>query len=232
MKVAIMQPYFFPYIGYWQLLHAVDTFVIYDDVNFIKRGWINRNRLLENGKPAYFNVFLKNASQNKHINEIGRLEDCIEEKKLLRRIKTCYEKAPFFKQIYPITEKLLTLREEKLAEYLTATIVTIAQILEIEVKFELSSEIDKNHMYKGQDRILHICHKLCADTYCNAIGGQELYNRETFKQNGINLFFLKTDALSYEQFGNDFVPSLSIIDVLMFNGIEKTREYLKLYKLV
>lgn len=232
MKVAIMQPYFFPYIGYWQLLHAADTFVIYDDVNYIKRGWVNRNRLLENGKPAYFNVLLKDASQNKHINEIARIEDCRTEQKLLRRIKTCYEKAPFFKQIYPIIESLITLEEEKLAKYLTATIVTMAQALEIEVNFELSSEIDKNSRYKGQDRILHICSELGADMYCNAIGGQKLYNREVFKQNNINLFFLKTDTFSYPQFKNEFVPALSIIDVLMFNGIEKTREYLKLYTMV
>ena len=102
MKIAIMQPYFFPYLGYWQLMNIVDKFVIYDDVNYIKRGWINRNRILVEGKPFYIHVPVMKASQNKIINEMEVFVDSSLRKKELKTIELAYKKAPFFDSVYPL----------------------------------------------------------------------------------------------------------------------------------
>lgn len=232
MNLAIMQPYFLPYIGYWQLLYAADVFLIYDDVNYIKSGWINRNRLLENGKSAYFNVLVSAASPNKLINEIERIHDYRVEEKLLRRIMACYKKASHFQETYPLINSIITDSEKNLAKYLENSIRCIADYLDIETPIKVSSTIAKDRSLKGQEKIIDICNNLGADVYYNAIGGQTLYDKERFKREGIELSFIETEKIEYAQYGNEFVPSLSILDVLMFNGKEKTKQYLDMYRLI
>ncbi len=232
MKAAIMQPYFLPYIGYWQLMYAADVFVVYDDVNYRKGGFINRNRLLENGAPAYFNINIVGASQNKLINQTDRLKDDRLTGKLLRRIVTCYKKAPCFEETYPVMEKIITYEETNLAQYLFTALKCMADYLGIDTQIILSSDMEKDNTLKGQDKVLDICRQLGADTYYNAIGGRKLYNREDFHRAGIELFFIETEEIIYPQFENAFVPGLSILDVLMFNGVEKTKQYLERYRLV
>lgn len=232
MKLAIMQPYFMPYIGYWQLINAVDVFVLYDDVNYIKKGWINRNRLLENNASAYFNINLQGASQNKHINELERMQDERVEKGMLKRISTCYRKAPYYNEIYPIIEKIVGFQSTDLVTYLMHSILCICEYLEIHTQIIKSSDIEKNNSLKGQDKILEICKKLGADVYYNPIGGTELYDKEQFRKVGMELFFIKSDNIVYEQLDGEFVPWLSIIDVLMFNEKKLVQEYLEKYTLV
>ncbi|WP_318708948.1 WbqC family protein [Candidatus Acetatifactor stercoripullorum] len=231
MIVAIMQPYFLPYIGYWQLLNAVDTFVLFDDVNYIKRGWINRNRLLENGKAAYFNIIIQSASQNRHINDTYRLLDENEESKLLRRITTCYHKAPYFEEIYPLINAIVMEKENKLSKYLETSICMVAEYLQIKTTICNSSDVKKNEWLCGQDKIIDICKRLGADTYYNPIGGLGLYDKSVFQKENIRLFFLESENIHYLQFGDTFVPSLSIMDVLMFCGKERTRQFLERYRL-
>lgn len=232
MKLAIMQPYFLPYIGYWQLFYAVDIFVIFDDVNYIKKGWVNRNRLLEEGKAAFFNINLKHASQNKYINETECFQDPEQQLKLLKRITTCYKKALFFEEVYPLIERIVLDSEVNLAKYLENTIRYIADYLDIHTSIRISSELKKDETLKGQEKVIEICKCLKADTYCNAIGGRSLYDKETFALNGIELRFLEPEPFRYPQFKNEFVPSLSILDVLMFNGKEKTKQYLNKFQFV
>lgn len=232
MKVGIMQPYFFPYIGYWQLMKAVDRYVIYDDVNYINRGWINRNRILINGEAQFYSLPLSKASQNKLINEILLADDIRAREKLLRTVQNAYGKAPQFKQVYPLIERILTMKEENLAFYLRVQLELIAEYLDIKTEFVVSSELDKMPNLRGEERILHICKLLGADTYVNAIGGQDLYSRERFLEEKIKLRFLETAKIIYTQFKNEFVPNLSIIDVMMFNSREEIGEMLGQYVLL
>lgn len=229
MRVAIMQPYLFPYIGYWQLINSVDTFVIYDDVNFIKQGYINRNSILSNGQSQQFTLELMGASSNKLINEIEIGNNI---NKILKTIKQSYIKAPFFQEIITLTEKILTNKEKNLGKFIGFSLEKISQYLEINTKFIYSSNIEKNNNLKAQDKVIDICKNLNAKTYINTIGGQELYNKEIFRENCIELDFLKTELVEYKQFKNDFVPYLSIIDILMFNSKDEIKNMLNRYELV
>ena len=229
MKLGIMQPYFFPYIGYFQLMNAVDTFVIYDDVNYIKQGWINRNRILLNGKDFLFTLKLDGASSFKKINEIsiGRHNE-----KLLKTITQAYRQAPYYATLYPIIENIILNTETNLAKYITHSIHSIANYLTIKAKLINSSEINKNNQLAAQEKVIEICKQLGAVDYMNAIGGQELYNKEVFKDANIHLHFLKSNPIQYNQYDNNFVPSLSIIDVMMFNSSEEIKAMLNQYELV
>ena len=229
MKLGIMQPYFFPYIGYFQLMNYVDKYVIYDDVNFINKGWINRNRMLLNGTDFRFNLLLLGASQNKLINEISVDNN---QTKLLKTIETAYKKACYFQDVFPIIESIINCKDKNLAQYIGNSIMQISKYLQMNTEFIYSSGIEKNNSLKAQAKIIHICSLLGATEYVNSIGATELYDKDTFKQNEIELFFLKTDTIQYKQFKNEFVPNLSILDVLMFNSVEEVKGMLNKFKLI
>ncbi len=231
MKIGIMQPYFFPYIGYWQLINAVDKYVIYDDVNYIKGGWINRNRILINDKPSFINLKMNGSSPNKLIKEIHVSNDNRWKNKLLKSIELSYRKAPFFEMSFPIIEEIINHDEVNLSLYLENLIKRIAEYLEINTEFVLSSNIEKDNSLKGQDKVIEICKSLGAKEYYNAIGGVELYSAENFNSYGIELRFLRTEYIEYKQFKNDFSPYLSIIDVMMFNSKEEIMNILDMYSL-
>lgn len=234
MKVGIMQPYFFPYLGYWQLMNLVDRYVVYDDVNFIKGGWINRNAILMNGAPHNINLLLSGASPNKLINEVEVNTNPIMQTKLLRTIEMTYKKAPFFAQVYPLLEEIITQTEPDLGKYLYRSFQVIAEYLEMKTQFILSSEMEKNCELKGYEKVIDICKRLGATDYYNAINGVPLYepHRAEFEQAGIELHFLKTGEVVYPQYKNEFVPNLSIIDVLMFNSKEECQRLLMQFDLV
>ncbi|MBW6410295.1 WbqC family protein [Clostridium weizhouense] len=232
MKLGIMQPYFFPYIGYWQLMNAVDKYVIYDDVNFIKGGWINRNRILMNSEAKVINVQMNGASPNKLINEIEVSGNQVHNKKLLKSIESCYKKAPYYSSIFPIIENIITQDEKNLAKYLEYAIKKVCEYLDIDTEIIISSTINKNNNLKGQDKVIEICKVLGADEYYNAIGGQYLYSYEDFSSEGLKLKFLETERIEYKQFNNEFVANLSIIDVMMFNSKEEIKKILNQYKLL
>lgn len=232
MKLGIMQPYFMPYIGYWQLMNAVDKYVIYDDVNFIKGGWINRNRILMNGKAKMINLQMHNASSNRLINEVGVLGNSIYNKKLLKTIESCYRKAPQYANAFPVIESIITQDEVNLAKYLEYSIRQVCTYLSIDTEIVVSSSINKNNDLKGQDKVIEICNVLGADEYYNAIGGQELYSYSDFNTCGVKLSFLKTGMVEYQQFNNEFISNLSIIDVMMFNSVEEIKNKLDIYELL
>lgn len=233
LKLGIMQPYFFPYIGYFQLLNAVDKYVVYDDVNYINRGWINRNYILASGDKLLINLLLNGASQNKHINELTVIHDEKHEKKLLKTIEMNYGKAPFFNDAYPVIKSIITDSECALELYLFGQLKKLCEYMQIKTELFLSSEINKDVSLKGEDKILDICRVLNVGTYYNAVGGTALYSRERFTENGLELRFLKTNEdLEYKQYGGEFVPNLSIIDVMMFNSVEEIRSMLERYTLI
>jgi hypothetical protein len=232
MKAAIMQPYFLPYIGYFQLINAVDVFVVYDDVNYIKKGWINRNNILVNGEGFLFNIPLQEVSQNKSINQINIEENTNWKKNILKTITLSYKKAPYFVQVFPIIEKIIALEEKNLAKFITYSLIEICNFLSIETTILISSSIEKNNDLKGQDKIIEICKKNEANSYINAIGGMKLYDKDVFLKCGISLNFIQSNPIFYSQFKNEFIPWLSIIDVMMFNPPEQIRDFLSQYDLI
>lgn len=229
MKLAIMQPYLFPYIGYFQLIKAVDTFVAYDDVNYIKQGWINRNYILLKGKKHLITLELNGASSFKPINriEIGGNKD-----KLLKTVRHAYSKAPYFSEAFPVIEGALDFQDRNLSNFIFNSLKVISGYLDITTEFMMSSDIEKDSGLKGLDRGLQICKTLKAGEYINSIGGQELYAKEDFKRHGIDLYFIKTGDIAYTQFDNEFVPNLSVIDVLMFNAKGDVKRMLEEYELI
>ncbi|MEA5457477.1 WbqC family protein [Arcicella sp. LKC2W] len=232
MKLAIMQPYIFPYIGYFQLINAVDKFVIYDDVNFINRGWINRNRILVNGKDSLFTIPLKDASQNKLINEIDINWDAAWKNKFLKTIEQSYKKAPFYKEGLEIIEKTLNIEDLNTSNVIFNNLKVICEYLDITTELIPSSAIYQNTDLKAQERILDICLQEKANHYINPIGGLELYDKSYFESKDLKLNFIKAKPIFYPQFKNEFVPWLSMIDVLMFNSKETIQGFLNEYELV
>lgn len=217
-SVAIMQPYIFPYLGYFQLIASVDEFVVYDDVNFIKKGWIHRNNILINGQSSQFNIPLIQASQNKKINEIEVANDTLWQAKLLKSIEQAYKKAPFFYETFDLISKIINHPQINLAQFITYSLKEICQYLALKTKIIESSSVFGNESLKAQNRIIDICQRLNATHYINAIGGKELYDFESFMHQNIQLKFIKSNPIVYKQFKNEFVNHLSIIDVLMFNS--------------
>ena len=231
MKVAIMQPYFLPYIGYFQLIKAVDVFVVYDNIKYTKSGWFNRNRFLLNGEAAYFSVPLKKDSDCLNVVE-RKLAPEFEVDKLVNKFKSAYHKAPHFMQGLPILSESLLHNETNLFAFIKHSIDRMVERLDIKAKILVSSSVEIDHTLKAQDKVLAICRALGATTYINAIGGLELYSKEAFRQNGIDLGFIKSRPIEYRQFANDFVPWLSIIDVVMFNDIDVVKSMLDAYDVV
>lgn len=232
MKVGIMQPYFLPYIGYWQLLNAVDVYVVYDDVNFIKNGWINRNRILVQGHTQYMNVRMSGSSSFKRINEVRVDASDVWRKKLLRTVEMAYRKAPCFREVFPLFERIVCQRETNLAQFLFASIQEVTAFLQINTRLLLSSEVPQDRTLHGEARVLDICQSLGASEYVNAIGGQALYRSSHFAVRGIALHFLQSEASPYPQFGVAFIDHLSLLDVMMFNPPEKIHRMMDEYRLI
>lgn len=224
-----MQPYIFPYIGYFQLINSVDNFIVYDDVNFIKQGWVNRNRILLNGCPFLFTLHLINSSSFRLINQIYIGNN---QMKLLKTFEQAYLRAPFYKQVSVLLKQILNFKEQNLAKFVLNSIKTICNYLDIKTRIIISSDIAKNNSLKAEMKVLSICKILNAEIYINAIGGTEFYSKEFFSNNGIKLYFLQTNEIIYKQFNNIFVPNLSIIDVLMFNSPENVQNQINNYELI
>ena len=233
MKVAIMQPYFLPYIGYFQLINAVDKFVVYDNIEFTKKGWINRNRILVNGKDEFMSLPITKASDFLHVNQRYLAINFESEKnKILRKIKECYRKAPNFEIICTLTEEIFNYKNDNLFEFIFNSIKKICGYLGISTELITSSSIGINHNLKSEEKVISICNSLNATLYINSIGGQNLYVKKNFYNAGIELIFIKSKPIAYQQFDFEFLPCLSILDVLMFNSKEQIQKYLNEYTLI
>lgn len=227
-----MQPYFLPYIGYFQLAQLVDKFVIYDNIQFTKKGWINRNRILVNGQDQFITLPLKNDSDFLDINKRLLADTFDTDKlKLLRRIKESYRKAPYFEDAYPVIEGIFSFPSRGLFDFLFNSVFQICQYLGINTEFVVSSGIQVDHSLKSEERVLAIAKQMNAKCYINPIGGQELYSKRNFADQGIELNFIQSEPIVYKQFNNEFVPWLSILDLMMFNSKDEIRLMLQSFKL-
>lgn len=225
MSLGIMQPYFLPYLGYWQLMARVDRFVVYDNVQYTKKGWINRNRFLRNGEPAWFTLPLRAASDSLDVREREVAPD-FDRDKLLRSLASSYRRAPQFDAVFPFVERVVRASMTNLFDFLHHSLVETAAILGIATPIVVSSSVAIDHALIGERRVVALCRALGADRYLNPLGGQALYSGATFAAESIRLEFLHPRLREYPQFGGPFVPGLSILDVLMFNAPDAVREML------
>ncbi|HEY8036068.1 MAG TPA: WbqC family protein [Methylobacter sp.] len=224
--IAIMQPYFLPYIGYFQLLAAADKFIVLDDVNYINRGWVNRNRLSLNGAVHTFTVPLFGASQNRLICDITLVNERAWRDKLMRTIQQAYKKAVCYPEVSSLIESLINFPSLQLDEFLLNSLRGIVRYLSLDVEIENTSRVYENTHLKGQERILDICRQEQANVYINLIGGRDLYDRASFLEHDIQLYFLRPRPVSYLQGQAEHIPWLSILDVLMFNEPPAVRQLL------
>lgn len=222
MKLAIMQPYFLPYIGYFQLMAAADQFIVYDNIKYTKKGWINRNRMLMNDADAIFTLPLKKDADN--LNIVDReLAANFDSRKLLNQFKGAYARAPYFENIYPLLDQIINYQKNNLFDYIHYSIMRMCEYLDIKTQILVASNITIDHSLKGRDKVLALCNATNAKIYINSIGGVELYAKDDFSNHGIHLQFIKSLPLEYMQFRANFVPWLSIIDVLMFMPLDAVR---------
>ncbi|MEQ9407461.1 MAG: WbqC family protein [Fuerstiella sp.] len=226
--VAIMQPYFWPYLGYFQLMHNCDQFVLYDNIQYTKKGWINRNRIAENGSDVYVSIPLKKASDYSLVvdREISAEFDT-SAPKLRRKIVNAYRRAPFIDDGISIVDECLQFEPRNLFLFLKHSLQVIQNHLGITTALTVASKVAADHNAKGQQKVLNICDTCHASKYINPIGGLHLYERQAFEQHDITLQFLQPQIAPYKQHGcSVFLANLSIIDVLMSCGIEMTRQKL------
>jgi hypothetical protein len=223
VKIAVMQPYFLPYAGYFQLIAAVDRFVVYDDIKYTKKGWINRNRMLVNGAEAAFSLPLKNAPDALDIGQREVAE--FDRAKLLNRFRGAYARAPHFAATMELLERIVDCPESNLFSYLKRSLELVCAHIGIDTRITVSSTVTIAPGLRSEERVLAYCKALGALTYVNAIGGRELYSAETFAREGIALKFIESRPFEYRQFAEPFIPWLSIADVLMFNAIPNVRAY-------
>jgi len=228
MKLAIMQPYFMPYIGYWQLLNHVDTFILYDNIQYTKKGWINRNRFISSNQVTTFTIPLKKDSDFLNVNQRYVADEKVTKWKikLLNRIKENYKKAPFFNSFYKVLEDIINTKEENLFEFNLNSIRKLCVYLDIDTEIIISSTINNDGYegLKGENRVKALCNTLGAKTYINPIGGLTLYTKESFKDANLDLKFIQSnEGVKYYQGTDDFFNNLSIIDILMWNSVSETR---------
>lgn len=226
MKLAIMQPYFFPYIGYFQLIAASDVFVLHDDVQFIKGGWVNRNRILFNGESRMITFPVRKDAYDLPINARSYVNDKQARKDIINLIKQAYAKAPCYSQVFPMLDELLMFEDRNVARFNENLIRHIANFIGLRCRIITSSGIDKDNCLTGAARVLDMCKRLETTEYTNPIGGAQLYQQESFQKCGITLRFLEAQNEPYEQRGDAWVPFLSIIDVLMFNTVQEIHQLL------
>lgn len=226
-----MQPYFMPYIGYWQLLAAVDKFVIYDNIKYTKKGWVNRNRFLQDGRDSLFTIPVKKDSDCLDIGK-RRVADDFDPGKLLNQLEASYCKAPYFKTVFPLVTATVSSAHRNLFEFILQSIRLTAEYLDIKTTIVVSSTVNIDHSMRGENKVIAICKAIGATMYINAIGGQGLYSKHTFDDERIALKFIETLPISYPQFTGAFVADLSIVDVMMFNSPESIRALLGEYDLV
>ncbi|WP_397452441.1 WbqC family protein [Pseudomonas sp. NA-150] len=225
--IAMMQPYLFPYLGYFQLIAAADVFVLGDDLQYIRSGWVNRNRILHNGEGRLITFPLKRDRFDLPINQRQLCENFEEEAtRLISLITLSYAKAPYFNQVMPLLERLIRFPVKNLALYIEHSIRELCAYLHIDTPIMRGSDLHIGTPEDKQDRVVRIVKSFACERFLNPIGGIELYDPDYFAQHDLLLHFFKIDAIGYRQFRNPFVANLSIIDVLMFNCIEQVQELL------
>jgi hypothetical protein len=226
MTAAIMQPYFLPYAGYFQLAAASETFVLCDNFQYTRKGWINRNRFLQNGDSELFSLPLQGEHRNAEIRH-RQISPDFNPTSFLRRFEAAYRKSPNFSLTHPLLHKILFYQNLNLFAFLEHSVRSVCTHLGLNPVFKKTSDLPISCELQFEERLIAMCRALPCSRYINSIGGTALYSKESFRDHGIELQFLSSHPLTYRQFENPFVPSLSILDVLMFNPIESVRHYMR-----
>lgn len=250
MKLAIMQPYFFPYLGYFQLIKSVDKMILYENVAFMKKTWMTRNQILiKNGDPIFIQVPVATKSSSKTIGQIQISNQTLWKNTLKRMVYFNYCKSPHFKESFPLIEQIIDYDTSSLHAYNCNLIQQISQWLDCGTEFQsdnkeylpIEEELEEQYAARSlldgldmrkTDRLIRIIKSEEASTYINPIGGISLYDKDVFQCANIQLFFIETQKHTYPQFSDTFHPNLSIIDVLLNCGVEQTKELLTGYSLV
>jgi len=223
LKLAIMQPYFMPYVGYWQLLAAADRLIVLDDVTFIRRGWVNRNRILVNGAVHRFTIPVRQASQHRLIKDLDLAADAGWLASFRATLMQSYRRAAYFEETLAFLEPVLACCHGKMLPFLLFSIDAVTSHLGIHTPRTLASMTDPEHRNGGQERILNLCQHEQASTYLNLPGGRALYDEQSFRHRGLHLQFIIPREQRYPQGGRRWWPWLSIIDLLMHLGQHGTR---------
>lgn len=231
MKIGIMQPYFFPYLGYWQIMNMVDKYIIYDNIQYTKKGWFNRNRFLQNGHDELFSINIEKASDFLDVRD-RNISPVFDRKKLLEQFRNAYRKAPYFAKNFPIIEQIVMCPENNLFKYLFNSIQTMHDVLGMKTQLIISSDVDIDHSKKSSEKVKALVLAVGGTEYINPVGGMDLYKYDDFKNAGIDLKFHKISDVTYKQFNNAFIPCLSIVDVLMFNSIQDVKQMLNAYTII
>lgn len=226
-----MQPYFFPYIGYWQLIHAVDLYVVADNVHYIKHHWINFNRILgEKDQPHYFGIEISHASCNHLISETKRVVNRKQAEYLCRVLKFYYSKAPYYNEAMEVIKPILLDEEPDLTRYLTNQLRVISKYLGIKTEIKLLSEVTPRWDCRAPEVIRRTCEHFGHTTFTSSINGNIYYTKDAFREMGVNLEFLvRNDDIRYKQRSDEFVPDLSIIDMMMYCSREELHDMLDRY---
>lgn len=224
---AVMQPYLFPYIGYYQLIYASDVFVIYDDVNFIKKSFINRNSILLNKKPYRFTHPIPSSSQNVLIKDLNYTVD----RKLIKTIQQAYSKAPFYNEVFSLIQEVIQSEERSVSKLNEKSIRLVFEYLGIEKQIYSASELDYDRDLSRAERLINLSKMFNCEHYLNSPGGKELYDKKSFLEKGIQLSFIESNVTPYNQLSSEFTPYLSIIDILMNCPKKQIIEMLKNYEL-
>ena len=232
MTIAGNQPYFLPYLGYWQLIHAADLFLLADDYAYIKGGWVNRNRILVNGNPQYLRVEMAGHIQSRLIKDKRLAMDPLRLRDKLLTLEMAYHKAPCFEAGYALAERILTCPDRNMSGFLEYSIREVCAYLGISTPIRRSSELSGNSLLKREERIYDFCRRLGADCYLNLPGGQALYDFGEFARRGIRLRFIQPHLTPYPQLGGPFVERLSILDAIMFNPPDALHAMLDDYSLI
>jgi hypothetical protein len=230
MTIAVMQPYFLPYIGYFQLINAADKFVFYDDVSFIKGGWINRNLFKISSKKSFITVPCKGISSSKKINEIEVNLNQINRDKILRSIEQSYKKSPNFEQVFELFRRIIDCEAQSISRFSANSVVEVSNYLGLGTEFYFSSELAYNHSHLDRSiRLIEMVKLLKGKTYINPLGGQHLYSKEDFETSGLILDFIAIDNKFFLDSGLESILDFSIIDVLMNESIVNCKSYLSNY---
>jgi len=234
MRIGIMQPYFFPYLGYFQLINYVDKWIVFDTPQYIRKGWVNRNRVLkQNGGVKYVGITVAKASRETPINRI-LVSDQHWRKQIINDLD--YYKivrAPYYAQVVDFLNGTFRLQDDRLSIFLTRFLADCCAYLGLEFKYEVFSqmELSLSNITDPGDWAYEISKSLKADEYINPPGGKEIFEERKFFEAGIALRFLEPILVPYDQKSTTFEPGLSIIDVMMFNSQEQIRKMLTEYRL-
>ncbi|NNE80710.1 MAG: WbqC family protein [Silicimonas sp.] len=235
MRIAVMQPYIFPYLPYFQLVHAVDCFVFLDTVQFLKRGWMHRNRIKLGDKDHLFTLPVRVESRNSPVTDVVFAENIKAEcETLKRKLEHAYRKANSWSQLETIIWPLMDDMEPgaNFSDFAGKSVQAVSDAMGITTDFRSASALGERTADHYQDYILDICQELGATTYVNPIGGMDIYSPKAFAERNVDLRFLSAQSFVYPQPGGAFVENLSIVDVLANVPLGELGQLLDDYELI